>query len=76
MLQIPFPGVPTVSFFAQARYLVVKILCSCSEVVLQTMKNYKAYYSLSWFGPLLRGNSSTSNNFCIEEEEQYYNGVS
>jgi hypothetical protein len=41
---------------APARYRVVKIVCSCSEVVLQTMKNYKAQYDLSWFRPLLRGN--------------------
>jgi hypothetical protein len=34
-------------FFALARYAVAKIACSCSEVVLQTMKNYKAHYSLS-----------------------------
>jgi hypothetical protein len=34
-------------FFALARYRVVKIVCSCSEVVLQTMKNYKAHYTLS-----------------------------
>jgi hypothetical protein len=46
-LQIPPTGMPTVSVFALARYGVIKIVCSCSEVVLQTMKNYKAYYSLS-----------------------------
>jgi hypothetical protein len=34
-------------FFALARYRVVKIACSYSEVVLQTMKNYKPHYSLS-----------------------------
>jgi hypothetical protein len=56
-------------FFAPARYRVVKIVCSCSEVVLQTMKNYKSHYSLSWFKPLLQGNSPMSNIFCIEEEE-------
>jgi hypothetical protein len=38
-------------------------------VVLRTMKNYKAHYSLSWFMTLLRGNSPTSSAFCIEEEE-------
>jgi hypothetical protein len=54
---------------------VVKIVCSYSEVVLRTMKNYKAYYSLSWFRTLQRGNTPTSTIF-IEEEEQYYNGVS
>jgi hypothetical protein len=40
-------------FFAPTRYRVVKIVCSCSEVVLQTMKNYKAHFSLSCFRPLL-----------------------
>jgi hypothetical protein len=39
--------------FAPARYRVVKIAHSYSELVLCTMKNYKAHYSLSWFGPLL-----------------------
>jgi hypothetical protein len=63
-------------FFAPARYRVVKIACSCFEVVLRTMKNYKAHYSLSWFSPLLRDNSPTSSIFCIEEEEQCYNRVS
>jgi hypothetical protein len=38
-------------FFAPARYRVVKIVYSCSEVVLRTMKNYKAHDSLSWFRP-------------------------
>jgi hypothetical protein len=28
-------------FFAPARYRVVKIMCSCFEVVLRTIKNYK-----------------------------------
>jgi hypothetical protein len=63
-------------FFASARYRVVKIVCSYSEVVLRTMKNYKAYYSLSWFRTLQRGNSPTSTIFIEEEEEQCYNGVS
>jgi hypothetical protein len=31
-------------FFAPARYRVVKIMCSYSKVVLQTMKNYKIVY--------------------------------
>jgi hypothetical protein len=39
-------------FFAPARYRVVKIACSYSEVVLRTM-NYKAHYDLSWFRLLL-----------------------
>jgi hypothetical protein len=60
-------------FFALTRYRVVKIACSYSEVVLQTRKNYKAHYSLSWFRPLLLGNSPTSNVFDIEDE-QCYNG--
>jgi hypothetical protein len=38
-------------FFAPARYRVVKIACSWFEVVLRTMKNYKANYSLSQFRP-------------------------
>jgi hypothetical protein len=51
-------------------------MCSFSEVVLRTMKNYKARYSLSWFRPLQRGNSPMSCIFCIDEEQQCYNGVS
>jgi hypothetical protein len=51
-------------FFAPAKYRVVKIMCSYSEVVLWTIKNYKAHYSLSWFRPLLQGNSPMSNIFC------------
>jgi hypothetical protein len=39
--------------FAPSRYRVVKIACSCADVVLRTMKNYKAHYSLSCFRPLL-----------------------
>jgi hypothetical protein len=40
-------------FFTLARYRVVKITCSCSEMVLRTMENYKAHYNLSWFRLLL-----------------------
>jgi hypothetical protein len=53
MLQIPLPSAPNIGVIAPARYRVVKIVCSYSEVVLQTMKNYKAHYSLFWFRPLL-----------------------
>jgi hypothetical protein len=63
-------------FFAPVRCRLVKITYSCFEVILRTMKNYKAHYSLSWFGPLLRENSPTSSVFCIEEEEQCYTEVS
>jgi hypothetical protein len=56
-------------FFALTRYRVVKVACSYSEVVLQTMKNYKAHNSLSWFKPLLRGSSPTCSIFGIEVEE-------
>jgi hypothetical protein len=40
----PFLGHQLSVFFAPARYRVVKIVCSCSEVVLQTMKNYTIVY--------------------------------
>jgi hypothetical protein len=33
-LQIPVPSAPTVSVFYIGRYIVVKIMCSYSEVVL------------------------------------------
>jgi hypothetical protein len=45
LLQTPLPSAPTIDVFTPARYRVVKITCSCSEVVLQTTKNYKAHYS-------------------------------
>jgi hypothetical protein len=52
--KMPFHGQSSYRcFYAPARYRVVKIVCSYSEVVLQTMKNYKAHYSLFWFRPLL-----------------------
>jgi hypothetical protein len=60
-------------FLAPARYRVVKIACSCSKMVLRTMKNYKAHYSLYWFRPLLYSNSPTSSIFDIKDE-QCYNG--
>jgi hypothetical protein len=50
---------------------MVKIAHSCSEMVLRIIKNYKAHYSLSWFNPLLQGNSRTSNVFVIEDEQCY-----
>jgi hypothetical protein len=34
-------------FFASARYRVVMIVHSHSEMVLRTIKNYKTHYSLS-----------------------------
>jgi hypothetical protein len=43
----------SVFFFALARYRVIKIVCSCFEMVLRTMKNYKVHYNLSWFRHLL-----------------------
>jgi hypothetical protein len=55
---------------------VVKIMCSCSAVVLQIMKNYEAHYSLSWFSPLLRGNSPTSSVFVLEKTNSVTKGVS
>jgi hypothetical protein len=55
-------------FFAPARCRVVKITCSCSEVVLRTTKNYKAHYSLFWFRPLLQGNSPTSSIFVLKKK--------
>jgi hypothetical protein len=37
--------------------------------------NYKAHYDLSWFRPLLGGNSPTSNSL-ISKKNRGYNGVS
>jgi hypothetical protein len=63
-------------FFAPAGYRVVKIMCSRSEVVLRTMKNYKEHYSLFLFKPLLQGNSSTSNVFVFDKRNSVTKGVS
>jgi hypothetical protein len=56
-------------------YRVVKIACSCSEVFLQTMKSYKAHNSLSWFRPLLWGNSPTPIIFVLENKNNVTKGV-
>jgi hypothetical protein len=37
--------------------------------------NYKAHYSLSWFRPLLGGNSPTSSGLILKVNSGY-NGVS
>jgi hypothetical protein len=37
--------------------------------------NYKAHYNLSWFGPLLGGNSPMSSGLILEMNSGY-NGVS
>jgi hypothetical protein len=72
----PFLVRQQLMFFALARYRVVKIMCSCFEVVLQTMKNSKAHYSLSWFRPLLWGNRPTSSVFVLEKKNSVTKGVS
>jgi hypothetical protein len=46
----PYPPHQLLVFFALARYRVVKIVCSYSEVVLQTRKNSIVYRGL---GPFL-----------------------
>jgi hypothetical protein len=43
----PFMAYQLSGFFAPARYRVVTITCSYSEVVLRTMNNYRVHYSLS-----------------------------
>jgi hypothetical protein len=40
------------------------------------MKNYKAHYSLSWFRPLLQGNSTTSSVFVLEKRNSVTKVVS
>jgi hypothetical protein len=50
-------------------------MCSYFEVVLRTMKNYKTHYSLSWFRPLLRGNSTSSSIFVLEKKNSVTKGV-
>jgi hypothetical protein len=43
----PYLARQLLAFFAPTGYRVVKITSSYSEVVLRTMKNYKAHYTLS-----------------------------
>jgi hypothetical protein len=43
VLQIPLHGMQLSVFSAPARYWVVKIVCSSSEVVLQTTKHIVIY---------------------------------
>jgi hypothetical protein len=43
----PFLACQLSVFFAPARFRVVKITCSYSEMVLQTMNKHKAHYNLS-----------------------------
>jgi hypothetical protein len=43
---------------------------------LRTMKNYKAHYSLSWFKPLLQGNSPTSRVLLLKKMNNITMGVS
>jgi hypothetical protein len=62
----------SVGGFAPARYMVVKIACSYSEVVLGTA-NHTIIYPGS--RPLLRGNSPTSNSLILKMNNGY-NGVS
>jgi hypothetical protein len=40
-----------IGVFTPVTYRVVKIMCFCSEIVLRTIKNYKAYYSYPGLGP-------------------------
>jgi hypothetical protein len=40
------------------------------------MKNYKEHYSLSWFRPLLRGNSPMSSIFVLKKKNNVTKGVS
>jgi pentatricopeptide repeat protein len=63
-------------FFAPTRYRVEKIVFSYFEVVLRTMKSYRAYYSLFGFRPLLRGNSPTSSIFVLKKKNSVTKGVS
>jgi hypothetical protein len=43
-------------------------------MVLQTMKTYKAHYSLSWFRPLLYGNSPTSSGLILKMNNGHNGG--
>jgi hypothetical protein len=45
MLQIPLPGVPTISVFCTDKNIVVKITRSSSEMVLRTTKHTIIYPS-------------------------------
>jgi hypothetical protein len=51
MLQIPLPNAPTIGVFCAIKNKVVKIMCSSSNMVLQTIKNIMIYPGL---GPSLK----------------------
>jgi hypothetical protein len=61
-----------VSVFAPTRYRVVKIVCSCFEVVLQTTKHTIGYHGL---GLLLEGNIHMSSGLILKMNSGY-NGMS
>jgi hypothetical protein len=50
-------------FTAPANYSVVKIMCSSFKF---SLVNYKAYYDLSWFRSLLKGNNHTSSGLILK----------
>jgi hypothetical protein len=43
MLQIPLPSMPTIDVFCTDKNRVVKIMCSSSEMILQTTKHTMIY---------------------------------
>jgi hypothetical protein len=55
-------------FFASARYRVVKITCSCSEVILQTMKTIKQTIVYPGSGPFYKVIALRPAFLCIEDE--------
>jgi hypothetical protein len=72
MLQIPLPGTPTVGVFCTS-----KIQDGQDHAFLfqDGLLNYKAHYDLSWFRPLLGGNSPTSRGLILKMYSGY-NGAS
>jgi hypothetical protein len=71
-LQIPLPDTQTVSDFCTG-----KIQGGQDRAFLfrDGLVNYKAHYDLSWFRPILGGNSHTSSGLILKINSGY-NGVS
>jgi hypothetical protein len=72
MLQIPHPGAPNVSVFCTGK------LWGGQDRTFQLrggLTNYEAHYDLSWFRPLLGGNSPTSSGLILKMN-RCYKGVS
>jgi hypothetical protein len=71
-LQIPSLSVPTGGVFCTGK---VQVNQDHTFMFRGGLMNYKAHYGLSWFRPLLGGNSPTPSSL-VSKMNSGYNGVS